>query len=641
MRRVFFICVLVIATGATGLRAQSVTTSETNPYHLSDTIVVTANRLVCPVRTIASSITVITAEQIEKTQATMVSDLLRTVPGISVVQAGGSGQQTSLFMRGANSEHTLVLINGVEINDPSSPNRAANLAHLPVDNIERIEILRGPQSVLYGSDAVAGVIQIFTKRGLGKPTVSFSSESGSFNTFREHLAIRAGRDDVDYSLMISRRDSDGTSAASARRGNHERDGYNNTMLSASFGLRPSEFVEMRFFGRLTDADADLDKGGGILDDPNYVLESKERFFSTQFSHRPVRSVWSHLAGFYITHYKRSATDFVDGAHPYDFSETEYEGRCVKFDWQHVLKLKDIGRLTVGIESERDEMEQSLFFAGMFGDYYSAVREVSAHTTGLYALNEFDMANRWFTTVGARWDDHSQFGSKATYRITSAYLLDQLGLKLRATYGTSFKAPSLVQLHDKATGNPDLLPETSEGWEIGIEKQLAQDKVALGVTYFHTGFTDLIQFDGVMDNVASAAIRGGEVSGEWKTTRMSIRVDYTNTLTRDDVDPLKQSLLRRPRHKVSLCATGDIIENLTLSLKATHKGKRADMDFSTWPGRRVELIDYTVVDLGATYRLSPAIELRARIENLLDAEYEEVLYFGSAPVSAFFGFSLSH
>ena len=125
--------------------------------------------------------------------------------------------------------------------------------------------------------------------------------------------------------------------------------------------------------------------------------------------------------------------------------------------------------------------------------------------------------------------------------------------------------------------------------------------------------------------------------------MSIRVDYTNTLTRDDVDTLKQSLLRRPRHKVSLSATGDIIENLTLSLKATHKGKRADMYFPDWPEkpRRVVLMDYTVVDLGATYRLSPDVELRARIENLLDAEYEEVLYFGSAPVSAFFGFSLSH
>jgi vitamin B12 transporter len=287
------------------------------------------------------------------------------------------------------------------------------------------------------------------------------------------------------------------------------------------------------------------------------------------------------------------------------------------------------------------MEQSLFYASMYGPYYNAIHGANARTTGLYALSEFDLANRWFTSIGARLDDHSQFGSEATYRLTTAYLLDEIGLKLRAAYGTSFKAPSLVQIHDNATGNPDLRPETSKGWEIGVESRLVEDRLGLGVTYFHTDFSEFILFDGTMKNITSASIRGGEVFASYEMSRLTIRADYTNTRT-VDASGSGRALLRRPRHKLNLRATGDLTERLAVSLAVTHKGRRADLDFSTnWSGERVVLMDYTTVALGATYQVNPSLAVRARVANLLDAEYEEILFFGSAPRSLFVGFSLSN
>jgi len=643
MRRAFFVfhfCVMLVATGAMGLRAQSDTTIESEPFHLSDTIVVTANRFISPIRTIGSAITIITAEQIIQSQAAMASDLLRTVPGISIVRAGGDGQQTSLFMRGANSEHVLVLIDGVELNDPSTPSTAANLANLPTDNIERIEILRGPQSVLYGSDAVGGVVQIFTKRAFGKMSVALNSELGSRGTFRENLTVRAGQEKVDYSVSLSRHDTDGLSAAAENRGNTEADGYDNTTISANLGIKATNSIELRLAGQLTEADAELDQAGGILDDPNYTLNSKERQFGANLTHRPERSIWSQRVGFSLVKFERTAQDITDPAHSFDSSLTSYDGQRLKIDWQHMLKFESIGYFTFGLESEREEMNQSLFYESEYFTYTDTLEGLSERTTGLYGLAELSLMPDWHATLGVRSDKHDKFGSEPTYRVTTAYLLDQARLKLRATYGTSFKAPSLVQLHDDATGNPDLKPETSEGWEVGVESRLVNDRLSFGVTYFHTSFTDLIQYDGVMSNVASASIRGGEIFASFETPGLAIRIDYTNTLTGNDANP-GEALLRRPRHKLNLSATGDLTDRLAMILAVSHKGRRADLDFSTWPAERVVLMDYTTVDLGATYQLSPSVGFHARVENLLDAEYEEVLYYGSAPRGVFVGINLSN
>ncbi len=642
MRRVFLAGVLLVATEATGLRAQSEIGTEFNPYALSDTIVVTANRLGTSVRETASSITVITAEEIERSQATMVAELLRTVPGVDIVQSGGIGQQTSVFLRGANSEHTLILIDGVELNDPSSPGGTVDLANLPVGNIERIEILRGPQSVLYGSDAVGGVIQIFTRRGRGGPTVTISSEGGAFGTFREQLSVMSHQADVNFSVTFARQDSDGISAASELRGGQERDGYGNSTLSASFDLRPSEKIELRFCGRLTEAEADLDQASDVPDDPNYTMKSKERHFSSRLTHQVRDGVWSQRFGAYLTYYQRSATDYVDENHPFAASKSEYQGRRVKFDWQHAIRPTSFSIVTIGAESEQIELEQSLFYRSMYGDYSPPpARDVQCGTTGLYVLDRLEVGDRWYTTLGLRWDDHEMFGSKATYRVTTAYLVDKLDLKLKGSYGTGFKAPTLFQLFDPNTGNPDLKPEISEGWEIGFQTQLFDCRLSLGATWFSNGFDDLIRFDASVwksMNVAEASTSGVELFVESRLAGALLRADYTYARARERAGDL--ALLRRPENKVSLTLCRQVTDRLNLNVGVRHVGRRQDMDFAVWPAERAELAAYTVMNLAGRYDVSSRLQLRGRVDNLLDAAYEEVLGFGSAPRAAYLGLRLT-
>ena len=639
MRR-FFVLSLIVASGAMGPRAQAELGSEFNPHHLSDTIVVTANRLATPTGQVGSSVTVITADQIARSQATMVTEVLRTVPGISVVQAGGSGQQTSIFMRGANSEHVLVMIDGVEINDPSSPNNAVNLANLPVDNIERIEILRGPQSVLYGSDAVGGVIQILTRRPVGKPAVTFASEVGSFQTYHERIAVSSGRDDVDYSVTLSRQDSDGISATSES-DDSETDGYTNTTLSAMFGLRPSRKVGMRFSGRVTKTTTELDQQWGILDDPNYSLLSKERSFSARLEHDVLDNrLWQQFGG-YITYYARSSFDSIDTDHPLDAGNSDYEGRRLKFDWQAAARLFEQARLSLGVETEEERMGQSIFLASEYGEYRNNIDNVRARTTGVYAHGDYSYRERLTATIGVRRDDHRTYGGHTTYRTTVSYRVPEIGLKLRASLGTGMKVPSLYQLYDPETGNPGLRPETSRGWETGFELASEHDTYRIGATYFQTDFDDLIQFNGAawsMANLADARTKGLETVVGCQTGDMSANLNYSYTVAVDGKSD--EPLVRRPHHKASLQLSYRATKPLHLGLEVTYTGKREDMDYDAWPAQRVILDNYAAVAITGSYRFGTWLRLSVRVDNLFDAEYEEVFRFNHTPRSAVVGFTLT-
>ena len=640
MRRVF-IAGLLLASGATGPRAQTAPGDILNPYHLNDTIVVTANRLATPSRQIASSVTVITAQQIEQTGTSTVAEVLRTVPGLDVVQSGGPGQQTSVFLRGANSEHVLVIVDGVEINDPASPNNAVNLATLGTDDIERVEILRGPQSVLYGSDAVGGVIQIFTRRGLGERQVQLSAEAGSFDSYREQLSVAEGRDEFDYSLVVSRRDIGGISASSGAE-NLESDGLKNTAVSGGIALRPLSRFQVRLAGRISDSDTDLDQGGGVLDDPNYTMNSKDRFVSARLEHDVISNHWWQQFGAYVTRYKRSTLDGIDAAHPMDTNKTEYAGRRIKYDWQSAIALNDISRFTFGAETEEDRLSQALYFGSAWGDYTARIDDVAARTTGVYALGELSFKRQWYATAGLRYDHHDAFGDYGTYRITTVWMLDRIGLKLRATFGTGFKAPALFQIFDPSTGNPSLRPERSRGGEIGFEESLSGSRLSFGVTYFHTDFDNLIQYRmidpvnyiGYMVNVAEARTRGTEAFVSYSIASTSIRIDHTYT----DADDRQsgQALLRRPRHKASFQAERNITKSLDMRVEINYTGARYDTDYSGIEVRRATLHDYAVMNVAGIFKLNSNVRLSGRLGNVLDAKYEEAVHFSSVPRSAALG-----
>ena len=611
-------------------------------YAQNDTVeevVVTATRIEIPASEVGSSVTVIPGSQIEEQQKSTVLEVLRTVPGLNVVKRQGA---TSVFMRGAKSEHTLVLIDGIEMNDPISPGRAFDFSYLTVDNIERIEIIRGPQSTLYGSDAIGGVINIITKKGKGAPGGFVSAEAGSYNTFSEKAGISGGSSLANYSLGISRLDTDGISAADKDDGNHEDDGLENTEVSARVGITPGDGFDLDVLLRWIDTDADIDNSGGPGgDDPNYTTQTRQLYFRSQASLVLLDDLWEQKLGFSLTDYRREGHNDTDADHLDDLSRDSYDGKIVKFDWQHNLYLHETNILTLGVETEEEKGGSDYYSESVWGPYSSTFAEETARTNGYYLQDRITLWDSLFTTLGARVDDHSRFGTQTTYRVTTAYRIRQTGTTIKGSYGTGFKAPTLYQLYS-VYGDETLDPEESIGWDVGIEQTISGGIVTVGATYFNNNFDDLIDYDTGLSkyvNITEARSQGVELFAALvPMDDLTLRASYTYTDTQDKATG--EDLLLRAKNRFGLNVNYRLLERANVNLEITYAGKRYDNDFSTWPATLVSLDPYTLVNLAASYDLTGNIQLFSRVENLFDEEYEEVNGYGTAGVSAYGGLKVT-
>jgi len=607
-------------------------------------VVITATRIETLSEEVASSITVVSGDEIENKQKITVFDALRGVPGIDVVQQGGPGQVTSIFIRGAESAHTLVLVDGIEMNDPISPVRTYDFANLGTDNIERIEILRGPQSTLYGSDAIGGVINIITKKGKGRPVFTVSNEGGSFETFKESIGMNGGSQLINYALSGSRFNTDGISAANKKYGNHEEDGYENTSVSARVGLTPSEGFGADFILRYIDADTDLDNYGGPGgDDPNYMGKSKQLFFRTQASFALFNDLWEHEIGFSTADYERDYDNDPDPAHPSDLERSSYDSNILKFDWQNNVYLNDINTIIFGVETEEEKGKSYYYSESLFGPYTSTFTKKSARITGYYLQDQVKAFESFFATLGVRFDDHSKFGSKTTYRIAPAYLIRQTETKIKASCGTGFKAPTLYQLYS-SYGNRYLDPEKSKAWDIGIEQHLLKDILSLGTTYFRNDFNNLIDFDlstSRYKNVFKAKSEGFELFASLKPiNELMVRASYTYTNTEDKATG--EDLLRRPKDKMGLDVNYHFLERGNINLNIIYVGKRDDIYFDpfTYSSTRVALSRYTLVNLAASYDITKNFKVFGRVDNLFDEDYEEIKGYGTPGFSGFVGIKVT-
>ncbi|MDD2735455.1 MAG: TonB-dependent receptor [Desulfuromonadaceae bacterium] len=608
-------------------------------------VVVTANRLETATAEVGSSITVITAREIEQRQQTFLLDVLRSVPSLDVVQNGGPGSTTALFMRGANSEHTLVLLDGIELNDPSSPSGGFDFANLPTDNIERIEILRGPQSTLYGSRAMGGVINIITKRGTGDPTGFFSAQGGSFHTTTEKAGISGGTDRYNYSLGLSRFDSEGFSAAGKKYGNTENDGNQNSSVKSRLGITPTNNLAIDFILNYLKNRTDLDNNGGIGgDDPNYVQKSEQLSFRSQADLALFDNRWEQRLGVSLNDLNRDFTNGIDAAHPSDLSRGSFNGRSVTVDWQHTLHLHETNSLTLGIERKEETAKSDYYSESSWGPYSSPWEEHTARTTGYYLQDQLRLWDAWFTTLGVRLDDHSSFGSKATYRFTSAYNFKQTDTTVKGSYGTAFKAPSLYQLYAPDYGDKNLNPEKSTGWDLGVEQSLPGEKITMGATYFHNDFDDLINFDSTLykyDNIARAATQGVELTASVRPSdELMLRAGYTYTKTENKETGLE--LLLRPKNKISFDGNYRFLKNATLNLGIIYVGTRFNTvyDPTTYAAARVKMSEYLLANLAASCDISKNLQIFGRVDNLFDKNYEEITGYGTAGISAFGGVKVS-
>lgn len=590
-------------------------------------IVVTANRGETPTAAVASSISAVDREEIQRRRYRTVLEALRDLPGVHVARNGGAGGVTSVFLRGAESRHTLVLVDGVEVNDPVSPTGAYDFGLLPIHDVERIEVLRGPQSTLYGSAAMGGVIQVFTRRGDVPPRLSLVAEAGSAGARHLEATASGGVGAVRGFASGSRRTAGGVSATAPRLGGAEADGFESTSFAGRADWHPAGPSALGLVVRFRRDEVDLDQGGFAGgDDPNFAGEAEELSARLEGRVDLLEGRWSQTLAATLARHDRSTRDEPDADRPEDRSTGAFDAHRWKVEWLHRLALPG-GRLTAGVETEEERARSRFESESAFGPFESVFPQESARTTGAFVQHEgggSGDALAW--SVGARWDTHERFGTAVTWRVAPALRLGP-DTRLRATYGTGFMAPTLFQLFDPQFGDPALDPEQSRGWDVGLERELLEGRARIAATWFSTRFDDLIAFefpDGYR-NAETASANGLEAAASaWPAAALRLSASYTHTRTEGDDG---EALLRRPRHGGELTLAWDP-GAVGMSVTARFVGERQDLDFSAFPAARVTLDAFTLVRVAASWRLDSRLELLGRIENAFDEAYEEVLGFGA-------------
>lgn len=609
-------------------------------------VVVSATRTETPYYTIASSISVISADEIANKQYNSVVEVLREIPGLTIIQQGGPGKLANLFMRGANPNHVLVFIDGTEMNDPSSPNNAFDFSSLSTYDIDRIEVIRGPQSTLYGSDAIAGVVSIFTKKGSKEKLYNISTEGGSNNFFRTNINSSGQYNILDYFISFNRLQSNGISASNSLYGNTEKDGFHNTGLTAKLGINLNKLGYINFLYKFTKTKSDLDQSEKFGDDPNYIYKTEEQIFNLSYNLNSFDNKWEKkLTASFIKRYGNSIDNY-DTLHPFLFSDSYNRANRIKLDWQNTLRLIDNHLITIGIETEKEQANTTYISQSEWGPYNSIFPEESVTNTGIYLQDQINLFNSLFTSIGFRIDKHQKFGSVTTLRFAPAYFINEIGLKIKFTYGTGFKAPSLFYLFDPVWGNPDLKPEKSKGWDIGFEKYFFDNQLTFGISYFNLKLENMFGFDSSFRtvNIAQASSKGLELFASiLSKNNLNANVNYTFTETKDLFEgssDFNKQLLRRPKHQASININYLFKKDLTFNTSVRFVGKREDKDFSSFPVQRVTLPDYYLINIAASYKVLEYLHVNGRIENLFDKKYEEVLYYGTLGRAFYLGLNLN-
>lgn len=612
-------------------RAQTVT---------ADEVVVTANRLPTPLEQVASTVSVITAADIERHQFRSLPDALDAVPGLNVVRSGPAGTATSVFVRGSESNHTLVLLDGIEINDPSTPDGAFDFSDILLHDVERIEVLRGSQSTLYGSDAIGGVINIITKRSRQPLAASATMEIGSHTTFNQAASVSGRRGPLDFRLSLDRFSTKGESITPARLrpiGTEEDDGHENVSGQVNLGLDVSEQVRLEAVGRYINSETELDT---LPEDPNAFRERRAYFGRAGARVTLFDGVLDNRFNVTYAEHDRESKDPPDLLRA-AFSASKFEGSKLKFDWQGDLYLLDDHVFTVGVETEEEKAATATSFSGGF----SSSTASDVRTNGYFTQLQSAFLERLFTTVGVRLDDHERFGGEVTWRVAATYLLTETGTRLKGSYGTGFKAPTLVQLFGANfffpfgqifTGNPALQPEKSRGFDAGFEQSLWGRRLAFGATYFELDIKNLIAFNATFSsliNMGKASTRGTEAFIEFKPwEKLGLRLDYTFTRAEDPTTGT--DLLRRPKHAAAATVRFEPVPKAELALSVVYTGRRKDIDAVTFA--TISTPSYTVANLTGSYLIAEHWRMFARVNNMFDKRYEPADGFRGQGLTAIVG-----
>jgi vitamin B12 transporter len=591
----------------------------------SEGIVVSATRIETPEEESPASVSVIRSEDLEVKQIRRVAEALREVPGLSIVETGTPGQLTSLFTRGLRSEHTQVLLDGIPINQGLAG--LFNFADLTTDNIDRIEVVRGPQSTLYGPRALAGVVQIFTKHGSGPPQTEFTAEAGSYDTFREILQSSGSVQQFDYSVGLSRFDSD-----FARPNNQ----YRLTNGIANVGWSPNE--QLRISSLFVYSLADTGSPNTIFDPrPLDNLLTEKWLFAPHVDYKPV-DWWEHKLIVSYDHERQVNNPNEDGF----VGPTRALFKRFTVDYQNDLKPASWLILTSGFfYSEVDAGQERPFISQAFGPQPTFISDHTEESAAFLqaSITPFKGLN---LIAGGRYDHFNQFGDVWTYRFAGSYFIAKTDTHLHASVATGFSPPTS---QDKIFGNNfGLEPERDLGWDLGVEQRFCNGRVSAGLTYFHNDLSNVIGFNGLFETLNLGAARTQGVEAELRVTPvadLTVMASYTyldaqNTSAADISQLPGARLPRRPRNEAYISASYLWCKKLRTTVEAKFVNAREELNFG---GPNFDIEDYAFVNFAAEYEINSHLKIFARVDNLTNEHYSEVFGFPNLGRAAYGGFAV--
>lgn len=598
-------------SAASAVRAQDAVRSTATDQAEAEPIIVSATRTDIPLDQSPASVSVISSEDLEQKQIERVSDALREVPGLNVVQTGTPGQLTSVFMRGLPSEDMQVLLDGIPINQGLAGQ--FDFANLTTDDIDRVEVVRGPQSTVYGPRALAGVVQIFTKQGTGEPGFTLSSEGGSYDTFRESLESDGKLGQFDYSIGASRLDTD-----NARPNNN----YRNSSGIADVGWSPNEQLRIGslFIYSLSDTG-----------NPNTIFDPKpvdhfltEKWFIAPHVDLQLADWWEQKLIFDYDHERQVNNPNQDGF----VGPTRALFERITVDYQNDLRPTSWLTLTSGFFYNRlNAGQERPFVSQASGPQPTFISDHTQEVAGfLQATVDID---NFIFVAGGRLDNFNQFGDVWTYRFAGSYKIDKTNTTLHSSVATGFSPPTS---QDKIFGNNfGLKPEKDFGWDIGVEQRLWENRVTVGATYFHNDLSNVIGENGQFQtlNLGAAETQGLETElhaqpiANLVLTASYTYLDAVKTSSADISQPPGARLPRRPRNEVYVSGSYLWWKKLRTTIAAKFVNAREEINFG---GPNFDIEDYSFVNIAAEYEINSHMSIFGRIDNLTNEHYAEVFAF---------------
>jgi vitamin B12 transporter len=602
-----------------------------------ETITVTASRTPVALGDTGSSVSIISKEQILRRNTGSLADLLREIPGMAVSQQGSSGAITQVRVRGAEANQVLVLIDGVEANDLSQGSEF-NFTHLMANQIERIEIVRGPQSAIWGSDALSGVINIITRPvDQTGARITGYAQGGSFNTTKSGFGVQYGsaRNQVKFSADYL--DTQGTNIS---RSGSEKDGYENTTVNLSGTYHASDNFQLSYLVRNTESTTDFDDidfiSTGLPTDAAFFTDSSQTYAGLSLSYN--LKAWSHTLS-----YTKSRTENITSTSAPVDDESRGDKNQVRYQANLALEHHII---TGMLEYEQEDFAQR-GAASFFGD---PNKNLDTDTKSVALEYRYDGEFLDLSLSGRR-DRNSEFDNGRSWRTTAAWHLVNDSTSLFASVGESVKNPTFTErfgFFDTFTGNPDLQPEASFSWELGLRQSLIDKRLVVTATWFDASLDN--EINGFVFDFSSGTFSAANAAGESSRQGFELGLDYNATeylsmaagytyldATQENTTGSDITEVRRPKN------SGSVSVNLkfskaNLNIAVSHTGNQEDDFFPPFPPfqQRVNLPGFTLLNLSGTFQLNPNVELTLRIENALDEKYEQVFGFSSPGVSAYGG-----